>query len=416
MNKKIILTLISFLLLTTAIACGKENNKEIGVDSSKSTTLLTQQINDVKPEHIIDPFENVNVYFDVSKKYVRANYKYSLGFPNQNNYESENDITYISNIDNISEYELIDFINDKFILKATLDDNQKDKLDDKYGEGNWELSKTVKEFSYKDEVYSHCSYLNDSSSDLIYPKLLVPIYNVETYNLIVEQLDKYILDIVNIEFPGNDFVIKNKLMENTKSIINNIETNYFYDYFQLFYYLENSKGEIIKVIPDRSIFMDLDGNLITEMLIGTDETQKIESGTNDFALNLSIYEFNSDVSYGESKEAISPYVSLYNLNKEEKPSLDMVKESQMIIEKNAAAIFNYDKDAYLYTEIPLGKIQEEDFPKDIYTVYSPEEFKEEETPVRSNKPKEVQDNYSTIVTTDAADYYLNTTRLTAKKN
>jgi len=415
MNKKIILTLISFLLLTTAIACGKENNKEKGVDSSKSTTLLTQ-INEAKPEHIIDPFENLNIYFDVSKNFVRANYKYSLGFPNQNDYESENDITYISNIDDISEYELIDFINDKFILKATLDDNQKDKFDDKYGEGNWELSRTVKEFSYKDEVYTRCIYLNDSSYDLIYPKLIVPIYNVETYNLIVEQLDKYISDIVNIEFPGNDFVIKNKLMENTKSIINNIETNYFYDYFQLFYYLENSKGEIIKVIPDRSIFMDLDGNLITEMLIGTDETQKIESGTNDFALNLSIYEFNSDVSYGESKEAISPYVSLYNLNKEEKPSLDMVKESQMIIEKNAAAIFNYDKDAYLYTEIPLGKIQEEDFPKDFYKVYVPEEFKEEETPVRSNKPKAEQDNYSPVVTTNVADYYLNTTRLTAKKN
>jgi len=408
MNKKIIVTLLSFLMLTTFMACGKDN-KENGVDSSKSTTLLTQ-INEAKPEHIIDPFENIKVFFG-----TEYGSKYVLGFPlyqGESSYK-ELDITYISNIDNKGEYEVIDFINDKFVLKATLDDDQKDKLDEKFGEGNWELSRTIKEFSYKDDVFTTSNLYGTKGT--VFEGLIIPVNNAKTYNLIVDQLDKYIINLIYTEMPGHDFVLKNKIMSMKKSIINNIETNYVYDNYSFKYFYQDSQGEIITVTP-YNLYFKLDGTLLTDLVIGKDENLELDSGTDGFSVILQVDTFKLDryVYTEKEKKEYSRFFRVYDGFIDRKPTLDMAKDFEATFDPIKG---EPERHLYSYIELPLsGPIKEEDIPKDFYKVYVPEEFKEEETPVRSNKPKEEQDNYSPVVTTDAADYYLNTTILTAKKN
>ncbi|HRW21480.1 MAG TPA: hypothetical protein P5509_05860 [Bacteroidales bacterium] len=200
-----------------------------------------------------------------------------------------------------------------------------------------------------------------------------------------------------------------------KSIINNIESNYVYDNYFFKYFYQDSQGEIITVSP-YNLYLNLDGTLLTDLVIGKDESLDLDSGTEDCSVYLQVDTFKLDRNvYTERKaKEYNRFFNVYEGFIDKKPTLDMEKDFEATFDPITG---NSERHLYSYIELPLsGPIKEEDFPKDFYTVYSPEEFKEEETPVRSNKLKEVQDNYSPVVTTDAADYYLNTTRLTAKKN
>ena len=257
MKRKVLLTLVTLLLCTILMACGK-NTPETSVDEENSSE---ETIDSNEETQIFEGYQEISLdkigeyeYEHISYSDFKDNYVLSLGRVNLQSDISDN--TYTLNLDGSNNLNVVkidyDYIKFKNGLSASFDDldienysfytpvdtgyievgihNKADELvlnkytnEDKtqefmnlqvrYGEDVWELSNTL----YEEEratMQEFCDFINcieptyDESAPLIMKKLEDSLKQFSFNNIKFDFTDKQIGSLKEIEFTGDGKISK----------------------------------------------------------------------------------------------------------------------------------------------------------------------------------------------------------------